>query len=80
MTTGVEQLTQGVDRLLRAGAERVTPLREVKEETTVLRRRLEELESALAELEQKRRNETVEQAATAPGESVPGETVGSTTD
>jgi polyhydroxyalkanoate synthesis repressor PhaR len=44
---GVEQLNQGVDRLLKASIERVGPIRRVREETDVLRRRLEETLSRL---------------------------------
>jgi len=48
---GVEQLNQGVDRLLKASIERVGPIRRVREETDLLRRRLEELEATLSRLE-----------------------------
>jgi polyhydroxyalkanoate synthesis repressor PhaR len=51
VSTGVEQLQHGVDRILRAGVDRVGPLREAREETQVLRRRLEELEATLSRLE-----------------------------
>jgi polyhydroxyalkanoate synthesis repressor PhaR len=48
VTSGVGQLNEGVDRLLQAGAERLPPLRQMREETETLRRRLEELEASLA--------------------------------
>ena len=51
VSSGVEQFTQGVDKLIQAGAERVKPLRDVREETQVLRTRLEELEASLTRLE-----------------------------
>lgn len=51
VSTGVEQLQHGVDRILRAGVDRVGPLREAREETEVLRKRLEELEVTLSRLE-----------------------------
>lgn len=51
VSTGVEQLQQGVDRLFRASVDKVAPIREVREETEILRRRLEELELTLARLE-----------------------------
>ena len=57
VSTGVEQLSQGMDKLLQKGAEKVRPLREVREETQVLRTRLEELEASLSRLEA-RSNET----------------------
>jgi polyhydroxyalkanoate synthesis repressor PhaR len=44
---GVESLQQGVDKLLGAGLEKVGPVRRLKEETSRLRGRLEELESAI---------------------------------
>lgn len=51
VTTGVEQLQQGVDRALQASFERIPPLRQMRDETVELRERLEALESALRELE-----------------------------
>lgn len=51
VASGVEQLNQGVDKLLKAGVERLGPVRRMREETDVLRRRLEELESSLERLE-----------------------------
>ena len=51
VSTGVEQLQHGVETLLQASIDRVGPLRRVREETDVLRKRLEELERSLAQLE-----------------------------
>jgi polyhydroxyalkanoate synthesis repressor PhaR len=48
---GVEQLNESVGRLLEAGLQRVGPLREVREETDLLRKRLEELEASLERIE-----------------------------
>ena len=49
---GVGHLQQGVDRLLHAGVDRLGPVRQIREETSVLRQRLEELEASLARLEE----------------------------
>ena len=51
VTSGVAQLNQGVDRLVQAGVGRIGPVRRVREEADVLRKRLEHLESALSRLE-----------------------------
>ena len=49
--TGVGGLQQGVDRLLRAGLDRVSPIKDVRDETEILRARLAELEATLSRLE-----------------------------
>lgn len=49
---GVGHLQQGVDRLLQASVDRLGPVRQIREETSLLRRRLEELEASLARLEE----------------------------
>ena len=49
---GVGHLQQGVDRLLHAGVDRLGPVRQIREETSVLRQRLEELEASLTRLEE----------------------------
>lgn len=54
VTTGVQSLQVGVDRLLQASVDRVGPLRRVRDETSELRRRLESLESVLEQIEQER--------------------------
>jgi len=51
VTTGVGTLQHGVDRLLQASIDRLGPVKKIREETTVLRRRLEELEASLARFE-----------------------------
>ena len=51
VTTGVGQIQHGMDRLIQAGVDRLGPIREIREETGVLRRRLEELEASLEKLE-----------------------------
>jgi polyhydroxyalkanoate synthesis repressor PhaR len=48
---GGDFVTTGVDRLLQAGLDRLGPVRAAREETAVLRRRLEELEATLQNLE-----------------------------
>ncbi len=48
---GVEQFQDRVDRLVRAGVDRVKPLQEAREEMEMLRGRLEQLEQSLRELE-----------------------------
>jgi polyhydroxyalkanoate synthesis repressor PhaR len=51
VTSGVGQIQNGMDRLIQAGVDRLGPIREIREETGVLRRRLEELEASLEKLE-----------------------------
>jgi polyhydroxyalkanoate synthesis repressor PhaR len=51
LTTGVEQMQQGVDRLVRASVDRLGPVRRVRDEMNNLRSRLEGLESMLSDLE-----------------------------
>ena len=51
VSTGVEQLQQGVESVLQASIERLGPIRRAREETAMLRKRLEELESSLDQLE-----------------------------
>lgn len=50
VSTGVEHVQHGVDRLVQASMERVGPLRRAREEMSRLRTQLEQLESSLAEL------------------------------
>ena len=68
VSTGVGTLQSGVDRLLQASIDRLGPVKQVREETALLRRRLEELEAALSRLE---RPSTVESAASADRASDP---------
>lgn len=51
VSTGVKQLNHAADRLIQAGVDRLPPLRQVREETDLLRRRLEELEHSLHRFE-----------------------------
>jgi len=51
VSQSVDSLQHGVDRLLQASLDRVGPVRELREETALLRRRLEELETTLARLD-----------------------------
>jgi polyhydroxyalkanoate synthesis repressor PhaR len=60
VSTGMGTLQSGVDRLLQASIDRLGPVKQVREETALLRRRLEELEAALSRLE---RPSAVESAA-----------------
>jgi len=55
VTSGVEQLQQGMDRLVQASIDRIGPVRRAREEMGRLRQRLEQLESSLAEIEVERR-------------------------
>jgi polyhydroxyalkanoate synthesis repressor PhaR len=48
---GVEQINEGVGRLLEAGLQRVTPLRQVREETDLLRKRLDDLQASLERID-----------------------------
>jgi polyhydroxyalkanoate synthesis repressor PhaR len=51
VNTGVEQLQDGMGRLLDASLDRIGPLRRVREEADQLRDRLARLEQAVAEME-----------------------------
>lgn len=51
VTGGVEQLQEGVGRLLDASLDRIGPLRRVRQETFHLRDRLARLEETVAEIE-----------------------------
>jgi polyhydroxyalkanoate synthesis repressor PhaR len=54
VSIGVQSVQDGVDRLLQASVDRVPPLRQVRDETEELRRRLETLEAAIADIESHR--------------------------
>ncbi len=75
LTTGVEQISNGVDRALQASLDRLPPLKQVREETAILRRRLEALEASLADLEREGREEgaNAAQATRQAATPVPGE-------
>jgi cell division protein FtsB len=49
--SGVEQVQQGVDRVVKASIDRLAPVRQARAEMARLRRRLEELEASLRDLE-----------------------------
>lgn len=51
MHNGIEQVQNGVDRLVQASIDRLAPVRRVREEMSSLRARLEQLEASLADLE-----------------------------
>lgn len=51
LSSGVEQVQESVDKVVRASIDRLGPVREAREEMTRLRTRLEELEESLVELE-----------------------------
>lgn len=57
MSSGVEQVQHGMDRVLKAGIDRLSPVRKAREEMALLRLRLEELEGSLAALESEERAE-----------------------
>jgi polyhydroxyalkanoate synthesis repressor PhaR len=51
VNSGLEQVQQGVDRLVQVSMDRLGPVRRAREEMSSLRARLEQLETSLAELE-----------------------------
>lgn len=51
VSSGKEQLQQGVDRLVQVSLDRLAPVRRAREEMSGLRARLEQLEASLTELE-----------------------------
>jgi polyhydroxyalkanoate synthesis repressor PhaR len=55
VTTGVEQLSTGVDRLLQASVDRVTPIRDIRDEVRGMRQKIDALEHAIGEIEEQRR-------------------------
>ena len=64
VSSGFEQVSNGVDRLVQASMDRLGPVRRVREEMSSLRTRLEQLESSLADLEREQTT-TVSTASTA---------------
>ncbi len=64
VSSGFEQVSSGVDRLVQASIDRLAPVRRVREEMSSLRARLEQLESSLTDLE--REQGTVTTANTVP--------------
>ena len=69
VSSGFEQVSNGVDRLVQASIDRLAPVRRVREEMSSLRARLEQLESSLADLE--RDQGTVAPATTTPANTAP---------
>jgi polyhydroxyalkanoate synthesis repressor PhaR len=63
VSSGFEQVSSGVDRLVQASIDRLGPVRRVREEMSSLRARLEQLESSLADLE---RDQSTVAPATTP--------------
>ena len=51
VTSSVEHLSTSVDRLVQASIDRIGPVRLAREEMSLLRKRLEDLESSLAEID-----------------------------
>ena len=51
VSSGVESIQFGVDKLIQASVDRVPPLRALRDETQELRKRLEVLEAQIAEIE-----------------------------
>ena len=68
VSSGVEQIQHGMDRVLKAGIDRLGPVRKAREEMALLRIRLEELEGSLAALESgpRKESESAEGARKAP--------------
>ncbi|MCZ6507672.1 MAG: hypothetical protein O7A04_06450 [Acidobacteria bacterium] len=50
-SSGVEQMQRGVDRFVRTSMDRINPMRDARNEITLLRDRLDELEKSLQRLE-----------------------------
>lgn len=69
VSTGFEQVSNGVDRLVQASIDRLGPVRRVREEMSSLRARLEQLESSLADLE--REQTTTVSSTASTGNTVP---------
>jgi len=63
VSSGLEQVQHGVDRLVQVSMDRLGPVRRAREEMSSLRSRLEQLETSLAELEREQ--------TTAPGAEAP---------
>jgi len=75
VTTGVGTLQHGVDRLLQASMDRLGPVKKIREETTLLRRRLEELEACLARFEERLDTAEAERSAAAEDDRTEGRQV-----
>jgi len=66
VSSGVEQVQHGVDRLVQASIDRLAPVRRAREEMSTLKARLEQLESSLAQLESSPATPAAPTASTAP--------------
>ena len=64
---GGDLVSSGVDRVLQAGLDRLAPVRAAREETAILRRRLEELEASLSRIERREHDQEPEGAAEPDG-------------
>lgn len=64
--SGRERVQQGVDRLVQASMDRLTPLRRAREEMTQLRAQLDQLERSLRTLESERAGAAGRNHGTAP--------------
>jgi len=73
VTSGVEQLHHGMDRLVQASIDRIGPVRRAREEMATLRERLEELELSLAAID-------VERQPTPDDGDAPSSTTGGSAD
>jgi len=51
VSSGVEQIQSSMDRLVQASIDRIGPVRRAREEMSQLRKRLEELEASLAQID-----------------------------
>ncbi len=82
VTSGIEQVQNQVGRFVEASIDRLGPVRKAREEMTVLRDRLEQLEASLSELETERSAARSKLRATAkapkPAASSRGKKAGST--
>ena len=63
VSSGFEQVSSGVDRLVQASIDRLGPVRRVREEMSSLRARLEQLESSLSDLEREQSTVTTTNTA-----------------
>lgn len=54
VSSGVQRLQQGMDRVVQASIDRFAPVRQARHEMNLLRQRLEELEVSLAQMEVQR--------------------------
>lgn len=60
ISIGVSQVQKGLNRVVRASFDRLTPVKEAREEMSRLRARLDDFETTLAEIERARQSSTTE--------------------